>query len=42
LRLGSTGLDATRIRDLFADVGGDPRRYVTELLAIDATLHGTS
>jgi hypothetical protein len=36
LWLGSRRLDSTRIRDLFADVEGDVRRYLAELIAIDA------
>jgi thiamine-monophosphate kinase len=42
LWLGSTRLDSTRIRDLFADVAGDVKRYLAELLAIDADLSGGS
>lgn len=38
LWLGSIRLDSTRIRDLFADVEGDARRYLAELLALDAEL----
>lgn len=36
LRLGSHRLDSTRVRDLLTDVDGDARRYLAELIAIDA------
>lgn len=36
LWLGAGRLDSTRVRDLFSDVDGDVRRYLAELIAIDA------
>jgi len=38
LWLGSIHLDSTRIRDMYAEAGGDARQYLAELLALDARL----
>ncbi len=40
LWLGSIALDSTRIRDLYAEAGGDAHKYLARLLAMDAELSG--
>jgi thiamine-monophosphate kinase len=42
LRLGALDLDATHVRDLFAEVGGDARRFIAELVRYAAELASIS